>query len=188
MKRLFVILSMVGLFFSINAAAYIPPLKMILSRTAENAGNGIYNIDLEVAFSDGSQEAFVKETWSIENERTLRLTVQGLKDLKGLNLNFLYVGGQRWTKKNNSKDQIKISEDFLEKWHHFRSSDIFLNSLVAQNFIPEDSFNKKDNKMKSVNEDSFVKLARTQGIVAYSIGDNKKNEAQLPRFWIEQDF
>lgn len=188
MKRLFVILSMVGLFFSINAAAYIPPLKMILSRTAENAGNGIYNIDLEVAFSDGSQEAFVKETWSIENERTLRLTVQGLKDLKGLNLNFLYVDGQRWTKKNNSKDQIKISEDFLEKWHHFRSSDIFLNSLVAQNFIPEDSFNKKDNKMKSVNEDSFVKLARTQGIVAYSIGDNKKNEAQLPRFWIEQDF
>lgn len=188
MSRFFLTLTILLSFWGLNCHAYIPPLKMILSRTAENAGNGIYNIELEVAFSDGTQESYVKETWNVENERTLRLNVQGLKDLKGLNLNFLYVGGQRWTKKNNSKDQIKISEDFLEKWHHFRNSDLFINTLVAQNFIPEDSFNKKENKFKSINEDNFLKLARTQGVIAYSIGDNKKNESQLPRFWIEQDF
>jgi hypothetical protein len=179
---------LITVFLGLNSFAYIPPLKMILTRTAENSGSGLYNIELEVTFSDGSQESTVKEIWNVENERTMRVSVQGQKDLKGLNLNYLYLAGQRWAKKNQSKEQTKVSEDFIERWQHFRNSELLQTALVAQGFIPEDAFNKKDSKPKSVNEDSFLKIARTQGTVAYSIGDNKKNDPQSPRFWIEQDF
>lgn len=161
---------------------------MILSRTAENSGNGIYNIELEVVFSDGSQEASLKEIWTVENDRAMKVSIQGMKDLKGFYLNYLYAGGNRWTKNNQTKESSKISEDFIEKWQHFRNSDIFLNALLAYEFIPEGHYNKKDGKLKSINEDPFLKLSRSQGVIAYSIGDNKKTDTQHPRLWIEQDF
>ena len=161
-------------FISLFSFAYIPPLKMILSRTAENSGNGIYSNELEIIFSDGSHEASTKELWTIENDRTLKVHVIGLKDLKGLNLNYLYLSGQRWARKNNNKESIKISDDFIEKWHHFRNSDLLYKSLLAHGFLND--------------EDSNLKLSRIQGVVAYSISDHKNNDPLAPRFWIEQDF
>lgn len=161
-------------FISLYSFAYIPPLKMILSRTAENSGNGIYSNELEIIFSDGSHEASTKELWTIENDRTLKVHVTGLKDLKGLNLNYLYLSGQRWARKNNNKASIKISDDFIEKWHHFRNSDLLYKSLLAHGFVTD--------------EDSNLKLSRIQGVVAYSISDHKNNDPLAPRFWIEQDF
>ena len=72
--------------------AYIPPTRIILSRVSENAGNGTYIIEQEVQMSVGIEPIYLKETWVVENERTLRLTVQGTKDLKDLiRLQYLYV-------------------------------------------------------------------------------------------------
>lgn len=173
---------------SSTVLAFIPPLKMILSRTADNSGLGVYSIEQEVKFTDGNQDALIKESWFIENERTMKVHVQGLKELKGLNLTYLYLNAQKWTKKNNQKEQIAIPEEFIEKWNHFRTGDALLSSLLNFKILPEDFFQKKELKPKSANEDAFLKLSRTQGVIAYSLGDNKNYEQSPGRLWIEQDF
>lgn len=172
------------LFFSLLSFAYIPPLKMILERTSENAGNGIYSIETEVVFTDGTHEASVKESWLVENERSLRLTVIGLKELKGLRLTYLYENGLKWALKGQKRESVTAPHEFLERWHHIRNADALNNFLVSSKIIPEF---KKDKQSRTVYEESLVHLGRTAGVVNYAIGETSK-DALLPKLWIEQDF
>ena len=164
--------------------AYIPPLRMILERTSENAGTGVYSIETEVQFTDGTNEASVKESWLVENERTMRLTVTGQKELKGLKLTYLYENGLKWAMKAQKKESQTIPVDFVERWHHIRNADALNNFLVATHLVPEF---KKDKQSRSVYEESILKLSRSQGVVNYAIGENPK-DALTPKVWVEQDF
>ena len=175
---------LVLLFFSLATFAYIPPLHMILDRTSENAGAGVYAIDTELVFTDGTNEAAVKESWLIENERTLKLTVSGLKELKGLKLFYVYENGLKWAMKGQKRESQPISNDFLERWHHIRNTDALATFLVASHLIPEF---KKEKQSRTVFEESILKLSRTQGVINFAIGEVSKEEAK-PKIWIEQDF
>ena len=176
------------------AWAYIPPTRMILSRVAENAGSGTYTIEQEVQMSAGIEPIYLKETWVIENERTLRLTVTGTKDLKDLvRLQYLYVGGQKWQLKNGKKESSKISEDFLEKYFHFRSSENLISSLQNLKILPQPlnikkSVAKKGEEFKYEPE-SFVRLTRAEGGLSYAFGSPTPLEQKElnPGLWIEQD-
>src|SRR3989344_5870049 len=96
MKALLILLA------PVFALAYIPPTRMILQRTAENSGSGVYAIEQEVQFNNVQDSLFLKETWLIENDRTMRVTVTGTKDLKDqIKLQFIYAGGQRWSQNGN---------------------------------------------------------------------------------------
>ncbi len=170
--------------FSFLSHAYIPPLRMILERTSENAGNGVYAIDTETTFTDGTNEASVKESWLVENERTLRLTVTGLKELKGLKLTYLYDNGQKWAMKAQKRESQAMPVDFIERWHHIRNADALTNVLVATHLIPDF---KKEKQSRTIFEESILKLSRSQGVVNYAIGENKK-ELGIPKLWVEQDF
>lgn len=172
------------LLFSAFAFAYIPPMRMILERTSENAGSGIYAIETELLFTDGANEASVKESWLVENERTLRLTVTGLKELKGLKLTYLYENGLKWALKAQKKESQPIPVDFVERWHHIRNPDALSSFLVTSNLIPDF---KKEKQSRAVFEEAVLKLSRSQGVVNYSIGETSKNSL-APRIWIEQDF
>jgi hypothetical protein len=172
------------LLFSLFSFAYIPPLRMILERTSENAGAGVYSIDTEVQFTDGTNEASVKESWLVENDRTLRLTVTGLKDLKGLKLTYLYNTDKKWALKAGKKESQPMPAEFLERWHHIRNADALTNYLVSTKVIPEF---KKDKQSRSVFEESILKLSRSQGVVNYAIGEPNK-DSLLPKLWVEQDF
>lgn len=172
------------IFFSGFVFAYIPPMRMILERTSENAGSGIYAIETEVTFTDGANEASVKESWLVENERTLRLTVTGLKELKGLKLTYLYENGLKWAYKALKKESQPIPIEFVERWHHIRNADALSSFLVASQLIPEF---KKEKQSRAIYEESVLRLSRSQGVVNYAIGEFKK-DLLTPKIWIEQDF
>lgn len=175
---------LICLLFSSFSFAYIPPLKMILDRTSENAGSGVYSIETEVLLTDGTNEATVKESWLVENERNIRLTVIGLKELKGLKLTYLYDDGLKWAMKGQKRESQHAPADFLERWHHIRNSDALNNFLVSNKIIPEF---KKDKQSRAVYEESFVRLGRSEGVVNYAIGEHNK-DSLLPKLWVEQDF
>ncbi|MBL7544729.1 MAG: hypothetical protein JNL11_13010 [Bdellovibrionaceae bacterium] len=179
MKIVLTVMLMAGIAF-----AYIPPLRMILERTSENAGAGVYAIETEVLLTDGANESSVKESWLVENERTLRLTVTGLKELKGLKLTYLYENGLKWALKAQKRESQPIPEDFVERWHHIRNADALSNFLIASHLIPEF---KKEKQSRTVFEESLLRLSRSQGVVNYAIGETSKT-ALTPKIWIEQDF
>lgn len=174
--------------------AYIIPTRTILQKTSENAGSGIYAIEQEVQFANGDDTLTLKETWLIENDRSMRLTVTGGKDLQNtFTLQFLYSGGQKWSLSNGSRKGEKIPEEFLEKFLHFRSPEIFANTLAQLKIIPANGFQKKPlvragTEFKHEAE-AWVRYSRTGGTVTYAFGIATPVDKELnyPGLWIEQD-
>ncbi|WP_413289354.1 hypothetical protein [Bdellovibrio sp. HCB337] len=172
--------------------AYIPPTRMILQRTAENAGSGIYTIEQEVQFNNVQDSLFLKETWVIENDRTMRVTVTGTKELKDqIKLQFIYAGGQRWSM-NAARESRRISEDFLEKYFNFRSTDQLAANLMQLKILPANAFAKKPIPKNLDNlkyePDDYVRLSRAGGVPNYAFGAPTANDsASSPGVWIEQD-
>lgn len=174
--------------------ASILPTRTIIQKTVESSGSGIYAIEQEVQFTHGEDTVYLKETWLIDSDRTMRLTVSGGKELhNSFKLQFLYTGGQKWSLSNGSKRNEKIPEDFLEKFLNFRNADIFANQLVSQKIIPSNAMTKKP--LVKVGSDykrdiePWVRLSRTGGIVSYAFGTPSPADQEMgnPGIWIEQD-
>lgn len=180
------------LFLLAPVFAYIPPARMILQRTAENSGSGVYAIEQEVQFNNGQDSLFLRESWLVENDRTLRVTVSGTKDLKDqIKLQFIYAGGQRWSQ-NQSRESRRISEDFIEKYFNFRSTDQLASHLQHMKVLPDNAFAKKPlpknlDTLKYEPVD-YLRLSRTGGAMNYAFGFPSPVEGPLnPGIWIEQD-
>ena len=78
------------------AFASIPPTRMILQRTVENAGTGAYVVEQEVQIPNGAEPLLLKETWTIESDRSMKVTVVPLRDPKdAIKLQIADSGGQR---------------------------------------------------------------------------------------------
>ncbi len=185
---------LITLFLSQMAWAYIPPTRMILSRVSENAGSGAYTLEQEVQMSAGIEPIYLKETWVVENERSLRLTVTGTKELKDLvRLQYVYAGGQRWQLKNGKREAVKTPEDFVEKYFHFRTSENLIASLQALRILPQPLGVKKISAKKGeefkYEAEPFVRLSRVEGGASYAFGtptpvEQKELNSGL---WVEQD-
>lgn len=176
------------------ASAYILPTRTILQKTAENAGTGIYAIEQEVQFTNGEETLSLRETWLIDSDRTMRLTVTGGKDLQNsFKLQFLYNGGQKWSLVNNSRKNEKIPADFLERFLNFRNPEAFANALVHYKILPPSAYQKKP--LQKVGGDfrhdpePWVRFSRTGGVVNYAFGTPSLPEQEMgePGVWIEQD-
>jgi len=184
MKLLLVLLSPVF--------AYIPPTRMILQRTAENSGSGIYAIEQEVQFNNVHDSLFLRETWLVENDRTMRVTVSGTKDLKDqIKLQFIYAGGQRWSQ-NLNRESRRISEEFIERYFNFRSTEHLAANLMQNKILPPNAFAKKPLPKNldtlKYEPDEFVRLSRTGGVANYAFGVPTPAEGTPnPGLWIEQD-
>ena len=194
MRWLFLLMTFTLAITSSVAWAYIPPARMILGRVSENAGSGTYSIEQEVQMSVGVEPLYLKETWVVENERNFRLTVTGTKDLKDLiHLQFIYVGGQKWQLKNGKKESQKISEDFVEKYFHFRNSENLIASLQFLKILPQPLGNRKPVVKKGeefkYEPESFVRLSRAEGSISYAFGQPSAVEQKElnPGLWVEQD-
>ncbi len=124
MKKLFLVLTF--LFVGLEVHAYIPPYWMIMSRTADNHGKGLYVIDQDVVFSHGEKAAeeasVINERWIIQNEQSMRLEVTGRRQLKDqIRLTYIYQNGRRYfVDENGVKKSEKTSDDFFEPYFHFR--------------------------------------------------------------------
>lgn len=173
--------------------AYILPTKIILQKTAENSGSGVYSIEQEVQFQNGAEILSLRENWLIENDRTMRVTVSGTKDLQSqIRMQFLYTGGQRYELVGTSRQSKKIPEDFFERFLNFRSAENFASVLVSLKLIPPSAMSKKISKNGTdfKNEaEPFVRYSRVGGVVAYAFGEPAApgKEVAEPGVWIEQD-
>lgn len=175
----------VGLFWTSLTLAAIPKASMILQRTSENAGNGIYQIDQEVQFPNGADTLVLRETWMIENENNMKLVVTGAKELKDrVSFSMQILNGQ------HSSTRKKVSENFIERYFHMRTTDAWAQALIQMKLVPANVLARKpirNIKDYEYQPESFVHLARSGGVVTYAFGGLALQEKNPPGFWIEQD-
>lgn len=173
-----------------TSLAAIPKASMILQRTSENAGNGIYQIDQEVQFPNGQDTLVLRETWLIENENNMKLIVTGAKELKDQVAFSIQISNGMRTQGTGAK---RVTEDFIERYFHLRSTESFAQTLAQLKLAPANVLKstpvRYDKKTKEVEyqQEPFVRLARTGGVIAYAFGPLATPEKETPGFWIEQD-
>lgn len=176
------------------AHAYIPPSRMILTRLAENNGNGLYQIEQELQFLTSSEILTVRETWYTAGEKGLRLIAVGQGDLKDkFYFQAAYVGGNRWIISQGKKESQKISPEMIERPFHFRSLESLAQWMIGLEILPSNFFQLKpylkDRDGFTYPQEPFVRLGRSGGTITYAFGaaPTENPNKNLPGIWIEQD-
>jgi len=186
------------IFLPLLSFAFIPKATTILQKTVDNDGSGIYTIEQEVQFPSAQEPLVLKETWIIENDNKMRLSVRGTHELKDkLHWVFLYENGNRYLLQGGVKSVKRIDDDFIEKYFHFRKPETFANALVRMKVAPASLFAKKPlthlGHEPDVQSDPYLRLARVGGGIAYAFGlpaekvPGQQQEPLPPAFFIEQD-
>lgn len=187
------LITLLTLSFVHVAAAALPPSRMIFQRLAENSGSGSYTIEQEVQIPNGAEPLVLKETWVIDSDRSMRVTVQPMQDPKdSVHLQILYVGGQRWILRDGTKLSSTPPTEFVEKIFHLRSLESAGSSFTSLGILPPNALQKrplpkKSEDIKHDGED-FVRLGRTDGVIAWAFGQPAPPQGEGPAgLWIEQD-
>lgn len=179
---------------SLSAKAYIPDYHMIMSRVAENNGRGTYEIEQEVIFPAEPEALRVKETWVIDGEYDMSVTLSGVGPLKGLiQGRIVYDRTEKYFILNDKVVKSKLSSDWWQPFFHFRYSKNIKPLMVSLNMAPSDSL--QDRKMTKVDQKTsyspqdFVRLSRTGGVINYAIGKPVPagSDELMPGLWIQQD-
>lgn len=177
------------------ALAYIPPVRMILERTAENAGSGSYTIVQEVSFPNGLESLTLRETWEIDRNRAMKVTVSGVRDLQTkLRAQMVYTGGQRWAMdRSGRRGSQALPQEFTESFFHWRDLNTAASQLQSLRLIPI-SLLQKPTPPRRIEEirhtpEEGVRLSRTGGTIAWAIGAPSRpgSETKEAGLWIEQD-
>lgn len=175
MKSVFALL----LLCSLNGWAYIPPTKVILDKTSENAGSASYQIEKEVRFANPEIPP-LKEVWYIENDHTMRLTVTGVPAAgsQPLKLTILYVNGVKYMMSGASREALKLPEETTERFFHFHRGENLVQALVGLQILSSAQGNL-----------DLARLNRSQGVVNFGLGrpTEEGGKGSNPYIWIEQD-
>lgn len=174
-----------------TAQAWIPRPVIILQKTSENAGSGIYQIEQEVQFQNGSDILTLKENWLIENDGNMKLHVTSSRDQQNkeaVNFYVQYSGGNR-----NANTALipnkKMSDEFLQKYFFIRSSEVWAQTLQRWDIASANSLLKKPGRSgKDSNgaDEPYLRLSRSGGVTTYAFG--QAAAANLtPGLWVEQD-
>ncbi len=151
------------------ASAYIPDLQFILRKSTDTTGKKIIQIEQEVIFKVGEEEARVDETWLIEGDRNLKLTAIGKGLYKqNINLHFLYNGKNKTYIVGKNKMARRVDTDFFQRYLFIRSKNSF-SMYLKEMGIPEN-----------------LRLSRASGAVAFLIGQPSVQTLN-PQVWIGQD-
>ncbi len=168
------------IFLSSVSYAYIPPTRVILEKVSDNAGKAFYQVERNVRFSN-PEIPILHESWSVESERALRLTVTPITragDAPLPKLTFLYVKGLKYWNSNGSKVTGKISDEMLERFFHFKHSENLIQLLKQLGIISTAQGNL-----------DLARLNRSQGVVTYGIGrpTDAGSRPTSPYLWVGQD-
>ncbi len=192
---LFCVIISISSLMSSPASAHIPSTRTILNRMARNLGRGIYQVDQEVQFRLATESVAVRERWLVENGDVMRLTMSNPKGSnENWNLDVVYRDGKRWlVESSGNVRSLKQSSEFFEPYLHYRSGKTILESLIRQHVLPS-NLTTMQKPAKSLNDvsyrtESFVRLARAGGVIAYAFGEpTPVNNIKLaPGFWVDQD-
>ncbi len=182
--------------FSASAWAYIPDYHMIMSRTADNHGRGIYQIEQDVVFRGDPDPLVVHETWWIAGENAMRVTFEGRGSLKGLIQGAITYDSdeKQWREEGGTAKSARLTDDWTEPFFHFRYSKNIKPKLVAMKIAPPESLKSrgvsvKDGTEFSYGQQNFIRLARSGGAISYAIGglSSPEDASSTPGIWIEQD-
>lgn len=173
--------------------AYIPEYSLLTSRTADQHGRGSFMIEQDVTYRKDSESFTVKETWLINGETSMRVTLEGRGALKGLVTgSMVYDGAQKFFVESSSPSVRagRLGDEWLEPLFHFRNSKFFRHRLVSLKVAPAESLYdrpplRSDTEPK-YDSPSFIRLSRVGGSVAWAIGLPPNSEVH-PAVWIEQD-
>ncbi len=187
--------SMILFFVALPVWAYIPEYSMIASRAAEQHGKGSYIIEQDVTIKKEAEAFVVRETWIVNGENSMRLTIEGRGPLKGLvSGTILFDGNGKTFYDGTSVRSQKLGEEWLEPLFHFRNSRYFRSRLVNLKVAPQESLKDRsplpsDVEPKDLKYEppSFIRLARVGGAVAWAIGLNPAGGGESPTLWLEQD-
>lgn len=176
---------------SLAASAYIPEYSTITSRAADQHGRGAYQVEQEVTFKKDSESYTVKETWQVQNENEMRLTLEGRGPLRGLvSGSIVYSAANKAFSDGGPVRSQRLGEDWLEPLFHFRSSKWLRNRLVALRVAPSESLQDRPplnyEGEPKYEAPSFIRLSRSGGSVNWAIGV-PPSVGIAPTIWIEQD-
>ncbi|MCB0350238.1 MAG: hypothetical protein KDD38_03585 [Bdellovibrionales bacterium] len=183
------------LLFSSNAQAYIPPYWMIMSRTSDNHGKGVYTVEQDLVLNHGEEPLIIHERWTVQDENNLRLEVTGRGSLQNrIRLTYVYQNNRRYfVDENGARRAEKIPNDFFEPYFHYRLSKNIKPMLVAQKIAPAISLKSDSHRYSEKSPfppaEPYVRLSRTGGSVSYAIGSPTPVSSSdlYPGIWIEQD-
>lgn len=161
------------LFQGFSAQAYIPEIPFILKKATSTTGRKLIQIEQEVTFKLGEEEAKVDETWLIEGDKNLKLTAVGKNLFKeNIKLQYLYNGKNRTYLNGKNRTVSAISPDFFERYLFIRSKDSFLGYLKELNIPAQDK--------------SALRLSRADGVISFLLGQPSDQNLN-PHIWIGQD-
>lgn len=179
--------------FAQQSWGYIPNLKMILSRTAENHGHGIYRVEQEVSFQQGEETFLVREIWSVKDSQQMRLEAKGRKKAENLSYTFIYDGQNRYSVDSNGiRKSSRPPDNWFEPYLYFRYQKHIRPRMVSEKIIPTEALEEKlppIDPTKSKNKQDFLRLARVGGVITYGISQAppQGDSSARPGLWIEQD-
>ncbi len=155
------------------ALAYIPEIPFVLKKASATTGRKIIQIEQEVTFKVGEEEAKVDETWLIEGDKNLKLSAVGKNFYKdSIKLNYLYNGKNKTFLTGKNKNVSPVNLDFFQRYLFIRSQGSFVNYLKELNIPATDKSN--------------IKLSRADGVISYLIGQPSEQNLN-PQVWIGQD-
>lgn len=175
------------IFLPLNLMAYIPDSHMILKRTAENNGDGLYKIEQEVVFPLQPKPFRVLERWFIKEAAQMRLEVRGIGDFSSaINMQIIYDSNRRYYLDSDGKKKILPAQDeLIESFLFFKDINKFKRQLVHLHMAPRNLlYNSPSSSTYQL--PSFIKLSRADGVVNYAFYESEE-EKLSPRLWIEQD-
>lgn len=153
--------------------AYVPEIPFILKKASGTTGRKIVQIEQEVIFKVGEEEAKVDETWLIEGDKNLKLNAVGKNLYKdSIKLNYLYNGKNKTFLIGKNKNVSPVNVDFFQRYLFIRSQNSFMGYLKELNIPAQDKTN--------------VKLSRADGVISFLIGQPSEQNLN-PQVWIGQD-
>lgn len=153
--------------------AYIPEIPFVLKKASATTGRKIIQIEQEVTFKIGEEEAKVDETWLIEGDKNLKLSAVGKNLYKdSIKLNYLYNGKNKTFLIGKNKNVSPVNLDFFQRYLFIRSQGSFVNYLKELNIPATDKSN--------------IKLSRADGVISFLIGQPSEQNLN-PQVWIGQD-
>jgi len=174
----------------LQVSAYIPEYSMIASRAAEQHGKGSYQIEQDVIIRREAEAFVVRETWIVNGENSMRVSLDGRGPLKGLvSGSVIYEGNSKIFFDGSLRSQ-KLTDEWMEPFFHFRNSKFFRTKLVNLKVAPQESLKDRaplpsegDPKDIKYEAPGFIRLSRTGGALAWAISMGP----DAPTLWLEQD-
>lgn len=165
---------------SATAQAFVPRAQYILSQATDLGGKGPYQIERNAHFTDGANTFQIRESWVIDGENALKVTVRNGNQVV---YQALFLNG----KKHEAGRASTLGADFFEHRFVTRSSKRWLEEMVDEKILGVDSLQSrpvKDLKEYQYTGDANVRLARSVGMVTFALGVPSET---APGYWFDQD-